>query len=310
MDQWFPITSEIMENDPIFRKLFPSQKLFYFNILRDLNTVEPPKKTYYKPDIRYADALDVHINKIRIARRRFKDLGLLRYTQGKRAKGKNLATIYEWAKGLRSQTKGGFFVQMPCYIFDILLDKLRERKLDSRDAIVSISLFYLQWRYCDLGRGRSFFVAKSELAELSNVQSIVKSVNNIYNNFRLCNGIRLFKWRNSHHRLFFEECATCNVPSKVSQLIEKWNSYDVFPECKKPRAVEGIVETRLKYNTVQELSECIQKYAIILEGAGIEYYWPEEQKWTMKEFFTRENAWKQFMSDEVDPLERFRKCRE
>lgn len=212
----------MMESDE-FRGLTPAEKCAYWSILSEFNKPRlAGQGPLYKSDADFAVRLGVSTKTFREARRKFKALGWVTYTEGRQARGRNLATAYnavKWAKVAKGQT-GERFVQMGRFCYEMLLNKVREDAFNLRDLVTYCSLTY--WRDLN-GRlaenNKKFFITKDDLARLTGFPEAYKHAKRLQDGFQYREGSRLFRLSVKGGVLFLDKWA---LPGENEEIRAVW----------------------------------------------------------------------------------------
>ncbi|MCR8636961.1 hypothetical protein [Paenibacillus radicis (ex Xue et al. 2023)] len=208
-NSWFPIYNELL-NDPDFKALTPTEKLYYWLVLSEYNIVGGE---FYKPDIWFAGALALSVIKIRQARRTLSKLSFLNITPGMRAQGKNLATRY---KDVRIHDDAQFS-RLDRTTFNVLLQKIRNDNLSHQEVVMYVYINHL----CQTsGKGKFAALAKSVFIDLTNIANAVKQVEGLHKKFIFTSGEKLFKYSSEIRSLRFESVQ--RVQFNEDHLAE-WN---------------------------------------------------------------------------------------
>lgn len=202
MQEFFPLNRSMLESDKKFRQLTHVEKVFLINLVADMNAAIPDGGTFYRADTTYAAALNISIQKVRQARVRFGELGLIDYKSGGMARNRPLATRYtrvKWAK-IPKKGVGEFFAPMQRHELDMILDGLRRGVFRPEDVVLFCYIIY--WRHKHRKNG-TFFFSKSQLSRMTGIKNVAGCIQGIYENFKYAGGNHLFEYENRYHKIVF-----------------------------------------------------------------------------------------------------------
>lgn len=209
----------MMEDSPEFRKLTPAEKVLWINILNESNL----RGEFYKADIEWVVALNLSLNKVREARRKFGALGWLNFTPGCRSHGGRLATQYHSARWTKPED-GVFFAQMPRYTWEWLLTLLRpvrsrpgewiDPRLRKREPVcghIEVLLYaYLWYWWNKYGDKTGIVITKHTLQELTGFAGASDKVQG------LADATGMLKFRDEYHKIRLLEFWFRKDPSKCA----------------------------------------------------------------------------------------------
>ncbi|MCM8536755.1 MAG: hypothetical protein NE334_12530 [Lentisphaeraceae bacterium] len=217
-NNFFPLCAELIEN-PIFMNLPITEKIFLIQLISDSN--QNPNG-WYKADLEYSVIINVSIQKIRQARPKLKQLGLIDYKSGQLKRNRKIATEYTNVKFSRPSEQ---FARVHRYTYESLLEKVR-RKYEplARESI----LFWLLSNYkSGTTLDTEFYVNKSFYHSYKLSSSKINDAASNFNDLMCEDYIRT-----NHHKVIFSSWYTFNDPEvnernlsihegNVSQLKDK-----------------------------------------------------------------------------------------
>lgn len=217
MQNWFPLQREMMES-PEFKGLTHLEKVFYWLLMSEFNKPRHLGKVYYKADLDFAVQLGASEAKVRQARRKFRQRGLVKYKPGTHGKGgRGLATQYwfvRWAT-LPEEGSGGWFAQMPRYQYEQMVSKLRTKGFNARDIVTYVALSYTFWQCRGKYDDHRFWITKADLAERTGVPDAVACVKRLYAGWTFSEKSHLFEYEDTYKAMHFKKWATAGDPSEV-----------------------------------------------------------------------------------------------
>lgn len=205
---WFPVHTEQIEN-PAFHKLTPTQKLYMWFIISEFNL----RGQFYMSDLQVAITIGAKEETIRKARPKLQDFGFIETKPGFRgADGRGVATTYLAVPWARTPKKGEGKQYKPQhrYTFESLLERIRYNIFSIQDVVVYVYLNYFR-QFHEKNDGDGFYISKSQLKELTNIQQADKCIRNLYNNFTYRGGSHLFEFKDRYHGFHIEQWAETEV---------------------------------------------------------------------------------------------------
>lgn len=220
-------------------------------------------KRFYRADIVFAAALGLSEVKVRKARKKFEQLGLITTTPGTRTTGGNLATTYhavkwshpdEYVRESRDalverytklhRVPGLPYAKIHRHTFNVLLARVREGKLNHRDLVVWIIIFHW-YESKRTSRERvyvqtdgSFRISKRQLVKDTGEPKAIESVKCLYDAFNFSGGAHLFEYEEKYHEFVFKSFDWCTDPSKCETAYKRamWFKEDI---ARRTQALKG-----------------------------------------------------------------------
>lgn len=199
MVNWFPLLRSLMESQD-FVALPSTEKLYYLLLVSEFAR----RGQFYRPDLEFGVTLGLSVPKIRKARRRFVQWEWIKIREGFRSGGRDLATTYlsvRWAKTPETGDEE-WWVPMHRFAFEVMLARIRRRKLSHDDVVVYVVLCYLRHRYGG-NKNDQFFVTKDQLRALTGIYTAPARVQKLYEQVQFDGGNHLFEFCDAYHRLEF-----------------------------------------------------------------------------------------------------------
>lgn len=232
---WFPIHVEQIEH-PSFHSLTPTQKLYMWFIISEFNL----RGQFYLSDLQAAVTIGAKEETIRKARPILQNLGFIETRPGfKGADGRGVATSYlavPWARTPK-KGEGKQFKKQDRYTFETLLEQVRNDQFSISDVVVYVYLNYIrQFNQKD----DAFYISKSELKELTNIQKADECIRNLYNNFTYSGGEHLFEFEDRYHGFRIEEWAQAKVDGEraYQRLQEIRTKVEQIRQAQRGREIE------------------------------------------------------------------------
>ncbi len=224
MQSFFPLRRSMLERSEKFRQLTCVEKVFYINLLADMNLAIPDGGTFYRADARYAAALNISIQKVRQARVRFKKLGLIEFKPGGYARNRPLATRYTSVRGAKppKEGEGDQFVKMQRHAFNMVLARLRRGAFKAEDVVCYV---YLTWWREKYSQNETFVLFKSQWSRMTRIRDVAGCVRRLYENFEYAGGDHLFKFEDHHQKITVWNLAGPADPSEdknSAEIAERW----------------------------------------------------------------------------------------
>ncbi len=238
----FPLPSALIEDSEDFKRSSPTEKLYMFYILSELNLHQwqERKENYYKDDMSIAVTLSVKEDTIRRARRKFQKLGYIDVRPGFRnpKTGQGVATTYLGSKWLdlvekikeankegpesEGDEKKGRFSLIHRYTFYSMLDELRKGRFDSYDIVTLVYIYYLRDKFKDKkeevykDEKYDFYITKKEFRNLTNMRpsKLEQCIINLYEKITFKDGSHYFEYEDLYHRWEFNNITWLADPSK------------------------------------------------------------------------------------------------
>ena len=235
----FPLPSALIEGSEDFKRCSPTEKLYMFYILSELNLHQwqERKENYFKDDMSIAVTLNVKEDTIRRARRKFQKLGYIDVRPGFRnpKTGQAVATTYLGSKWLdlverikearsagTENEKEGRFSLIPRYTFYSMLDKMRKGIFDSYDIVTLVYIYYLREKFKEKEaqvyetEGYDFFITKREFSSLTNMRpsKLEECIINLYERFKYSNDKHIFEYKDKYHKWEFYRITQHADPSE------------------------------------------------------------------------------------------------
>lgn len=212
MGRWFPLSIGFME-DPKFRLLSPSEKLYYWRLVSEFNL----RGEFYQSDLEMAKTLGTCEKTIRRGRSKLTEMGLINAIPGTRTRrNQMLATQYPFIR-YANLDEEGFFAQIRRYTFNVMLHYLRKASLQSGDIVVYIYLSYWFWRNRGKNEDHRFFITKERLQSLTNLKDAPIRIPRIYEAFVFSDGTHLFNYQDEYRRFTFRDWNICAEPKNDEQ---------------------------------------------------------------------------------------------
>lgn len=209
--RWFPIIRECLESDE-FGGLTPAEKIYYWHLIERFGFFGGP---FGEPDARAAAKIGVSEGKIRVARRKLRDMHWVHYKSGFYVVGRGaVSTRFRWIKwtNLPEKGSGGWFAKMHCHAFNCIVARVRKGVFSHADLVTYVVLCYLRHKY---SRNRSsFYATKKELRKLLGVADAVARIRNLYERFTFKSGARLFEYLDEYNRVYFSDWRDFADPSE------------------------------------------------------------------------------------------------
>jgi len=211
-DSWFPIASEQINNAE-FIKLTPSEKVYFWTVLSELNLVG---ESFYKSDAWFAAFLGLSLEKIRKARAKLAKLGFIEMIPGKRIRGRNLSTTYISVKWLE-MVEGKQFFKIDRTTFYKLIDYVRYTSISHADLCAFVYVNY----FIDRQNGKGVSVLKSEFKEISNLPRAISNIEYIHSAITFNDGSSLFSYIEHYRTLEFRSVFSFVFNAKECELRQK-----------------------------------------------------------------------------------------
>lgn len=224
MQNWFPLNRSMLENSEEFRRLTHTEKVFFINLVADMNAAIPDGGTFYRSDPWYAAALNISPRKVRQARVKFKKLDLIDYKSGGMARNRPLATTYtrvEWARPPK-KGEGEFFAPMLRHELDMALDKLREGFFRPEDVVLFCYIVYWRHKHRD---NETFFLSKSQFSRITGIKNVAGCIQSLYENFKYTGGSHLFEYNICYHKIVLWKLSHPGDPSEGKDNVEVAERY-------------------------------------------------------------------------------------
>lgn len=222
---WFPIAEELLKHEE-FIKSKPSDKLYYFALLHYVNLHDMAyEDDMYKSDIEFAAALSYSVDTIRNARRKFKKLGWIDYTNGFRTKkGKNVATTYHYVAWKETPEKNGEkrFVKFPHYDFEMMLNCLRNNAISHEEMIVYCYVVCFNQLYGTIGE--PFFIPKKDLRKITNIKNAVDCIKQLANLY-VFGDEAVLDYKDEYHRIVITELRRAALPHRDEINRKNFETY-------------------------------------------------------------------------------------
>lgn len=252
--EFFPIYVEQMEENEQFRKLSPLKKCYYFMLQSRFNK----QREFYCRDTEFAAALNCSDKSIKAARPEFIKNGWIDVIPGHKDKrGRGLSTVYKSVKWSDPPKKGDNkqFYAMQRYAFEMILQK----NYMHESVVVYLVLNY--WRGFNRFDEGDFYITKSKLRELTNIDSMDKIEKCLeeLSTFRYAGETPLFKYKDKYHNFHFDEWAMPADPmdDDNARTIQKtyWQSIAA-----KGKELEKEKQAKLQKEKLKELSHVVDLF--------------------------------------------------
>lgn len=244
----FPLPSALIEGSEDFKRCSPTEKLYMFYILSELNLHQwqERKENYFKDDMSIAVTLNVKEDTIRRARRKFQKPGYIDVRPGFRnpATGQAVATTYLGSKWLdlvekikeankegpedegdkdpeSGNNEKGRFSLIHRYTFYSMLDEMRKGRFDSYDTVTLVYIYYLRDKFKDKkeevykDEKYDFYITKKEFSDLTNMRAskLEECIINLYEKITFEDGSHYFEYEDLYHRWEFNNIVWLADPS-------------------------------------------------------------------------------------------------
>lgn len=189
---WFPLHVDIVTSDD-FKDRTPTEKLYFFLVTSEFNA----RDRFYMSDLEAAVRIGAKEITARKARRTFQKLGLIETKLGfKGPNGRGVATTYCDVKGAKVDKKSGRqFVRQQRYMFNSLLDCVRDGIFKPVDVVVYVYLNYIRQKH------NITKLSKGWLKELTGIPQADKSVKKLYDRYTFSGGNTLFDYTDLYQHL-------------------------------------------------------------------------------------------------------------
>lgn len=309
----FPLPSALIEGSEDFKRCSPTEKLYMFYILSELNLHQwqERKENYYKDDMSIAVTLSVKEDTIRRARRKFQKLGYIDVRPGFRnpATGQGVATTYLGSKWLdlvekikeankesseNEEDKGdkGRFSLIHRYTFYAMLNKLRQGPFGSYDIVTLVYIYYLNEKFKDKKEEvyktekYDFYITKKEFSDITNIRpsKLEECIINLYEKFKYSSGSHIFEYKDKYHKWEFYKIVQHADPS------ENDNNHKNYKEMKErlKAKIEQAKEDKRNEPAISFISAYRVLYKKYMDKQIERFYGDIEQVTELLKMFTAE----------------------